>query len=60
MKLVVILPTGWEIEHIRYLQADVTEPVVMDLEGLDTPLDTPDSLYNYPWKVCKRVRKPTG
>ena len=57
MKLVVVLPTGWEIDHIRYLQADVDEPLVLDLQEIETPLDSPESFYNYPWKVVKRVKK---
>ena len=56
--ILVVLPTGWDIKKIRYVQHG-DEAFVVDADLLDTPLDDPNSLLNYHSKVLK-LNGPSG
>ena len=56
--ILIVLPTGWEVDKIRYTQYG-TEPFIVDADLIETPLDNPNSLLNYQSKVIK-LNGPTG
>jgi hypothetical protein len=56
--ILIVLPTGWDVEKIRYTQFG-EEPYIVDADLIDSPLDDPDSLLNYHSKVLK-LNGPTG
>lgn len=59
MKLLLIVPEGWEIEKIRYVHRPTERAYLVDLDLIDTPLDDPDSVLNFKQYVLKE-NGPTG
>ena len=58
--ILLVLPTGWKVDKIRYTQVPfVDQPFIVDADLIDSPLDSPNSLLNYQSKVLK-LNGPTG
>ena len=59
-RILLVLPDDWIIEKIRYLQAPTGGQVfLLDMDTMDSPLDNPDSLFNYVSMTLKE-NGPTG
>ena len=60
MDVLVVLPNEWTINKIRYTQVPTGGTAfAIDMAEIDTPLDSEESLYNYPSFVLKK-NGPTG
>ena len=57
--VIVVLPRAWDIQKIRYLQADISEPMLLDADEIDTPIDSQFSLFNHRLYTLKH-NGPTG
>ena len=59
-RILLILPDDWVIEKIRYTQVPTGGQVfLLDMDKIDSPLDNPGSMLNYPAFTIKR-NGPTG
>ena len=59
-QILLILPDDWVVKKIRYVQLPTGGQVhLLDMEEVDSPLDNPESLLNYPALTIKQ-NGPTG
>lgn len=54
-QFVVIIPRSWKANRLRWVIADVAEPMIVDIDDIPTPLETTDSLYDYGFNSAKRL-----
>lgn len=55
--ILIILPDWWDFKKVRYVKRPVGQPYAMDLRAVPTPLESEESLFNYPIKVIKEYGK---
>lgn len=58
--VLLVLPDDWVVKKIRYVQVPTGGQVfILDQDFVDSPLDNPGSLLNYPAYTIKK-NSPTG